>query len=394
MTATTGDGADLRSRAFAYHSVIADELMAYASNAQTFEVSYGDGAAGWAVYFAHMANAGLCEPAVAVRILNDATANVEYCKQMGLIDGILGIGYAASEVKDLLDLQDEDFRFDDDVVDLLSSAPRLLGCDLIAGITGAGAYALRFIEQPRANEIVDLCIEQLVETAVVARDGTSWDFAPTMKRMTDEVNYRKRLGAAHGNAGVVAFLAKALTLGARCNPTRELLQDSVAWLVAHQRAAEVVIPPVAPYGWCWGDLGIAAAFAWASRALGDSSLLEHAHQHVDRELRRPIHLTATPVDACICHGSAGVAQVYRRLGPLLGRRDIEDAVDRWISRTLAQRTEGGIGGYKFYQSDPQSGEGFWKSNPGLIAGSAGVGMVLLDYSIGLSPNWDAWLLLS
>jgi lantibiotic modifying enzyme len=189
------------------------------------------------------------------------------------------------------------------------------------------------------------------------------------------------LGVAHGAPGVVAVLAKAHAAGSR--RAGPLLQRAVDCLLAQRFSPpeagsvfpEFAAPDVSPrssqLAWCYGDVGIAGALSvagleWQSAAL---AVAEHA-------AARPV--ATSGVDAAhICHGSAGVAHIFNRMFQSSGRDSLRVAASEWLARLM-----------RTWQSDGPTGD------PGLLTGSAGVGLVLLAAATPVEPKWDRLLLLS
>ena len=99
------------------------------------------------------------------------------------------------------------------------------------------------------------------------------------------------------------------------------------------------------------------------------------------------------VDAGLCHGSAGVGQVFNRLYQATGEALFREAAVEWFQRTLAFRQpDQGIAGFVAMEG-PSPAEMREVSDPWLLAGAAGIGLALLGASTPVEPAWDRMLLL-
>jgi hypothetical protein len=100
------------------------------------------------------------------------------------------------------------------------------------------------------------------------------------------------------------------------------------------------------------------------------------------------------VDACLCHGAAGLGHLFNRLGQQTGDPLLQDAARRWFGRALAMRQPGeGIGGFRSW-GGVSAGRGDWQVEPGFLTGASGIGLALLAAVTDLEPAWDRVMLLS
>jgi hypothetical protein len=193
----------------------------------------------------------------------------------------------------------------------------------------------------------------------------------------------------------VAFLANAVRSGVA--EARPLLDGGLAWLLAQDTGdrAGHAFPSLLPVGmdpvparvaWCYGDPGVAAALAQAARALGDDALRARA-----RDVALGCGLRDEPgvVDSGICHGAAGLAHTFHRLGAALADDDVLALARHWALRTLDFRQPPEEGG-RFLTWIPL--EGAYQTWTTLLEGSCGVGLVLLSALTG-ETWWDGLLLL-
>ncbi|HKG93849.1 MAG TPA: lanthionine synthetase LanC family protein, partial [Gemmatimonadaceae bacterium] len=124
--------------------------------------------------------------------------------------------------------------------------------------------------------------------------------------------------------------------------------------------------------WCYGYPGVAAALLAAARAAGEPGWERAATELALRAARRPPDECGV-VDAGLCHGAAGLAQIYNRLWQATGDERLRRAATDWAHRAL-----------DFPVPD----------DPGLLVGAAGVALALLATVSDVEPEWDRVLLLS
>jgi len=204
------------------------------------------------------------------------------------------------------------------------------------------------------------------------------------------------LGLAHGIPGVIAFLGSVLDRGFVPDKVDPMLRGSVDWLMQQRRAFGPVdvldhtlqVRPNARQrlAWCYGEAGVATALLIAARALRDAALERHALTSARAAARMESGATGV-VDASLCHGSGGLAHIFRRLHRATNEPEFERAANAWIDRTLAFREPNtGLAGFQFYDATPE-GKLAWQVRPGVLMGVSGVGLALLG---ALDPSLSAW----
>jgi lantibiotic modifying enzyme len=282
--------------------------------------------------------------------------------------------------------------------------------DLISGLVGFGVYALERLPRPGGRECLEQVVARLGELAERRPDGVTWLTSTDLMmdrdlEMFPRGNYN--LGVAHGVPGVIPLLARVCAAGLDAGDlARELLDGAVAWTLARKlpEGAGSVFPYNVADGmtadagpkptrlaWCYGDLGIAASLLAAARAVGEESWEREALGIARRAAARRAESSGV-LDAGVCHGAAGAAHLFNRIHQATGDAACREAALYWLDRTLAFREPGqGVGGYRMWVM----GEGEeldWRSDPGFLTGSAGVGLVLLAATTPVEPQWDRLLL--
>jgi lantibiotic modifying enzyme len=374
--------------------------------------SLSRGQAGLALLYTWLARTGRTPQAdgVARQYLDQAIEGVStQAMKPSLYGGFTGVAWAAELVDHLLDPDagDRNEEVDDALLRLLSQPNRRpVPHDLVEGVTGLGVYALQRYPRPVAIECLRRVVERLHESARHDEHGFYWWTPPAEIHDEWRKEYpsgRVDLGVAHGVAGAIALLGGVCGAGIEQAAARPLLEGAVRWLLAHSMATEAgptfplwVAPGFRPYqarcAWCYGDPGIAAALLTAARGAGVPDWEQAAVALAYRAAERPESETGV-VNACFCHGAAGLAHLYNRIYQATGEEKLRQAAVYWLERTL-----------DFYRLARDNGgawvQGSWDQKPWtwtgieLVEGAAGVALVLLAATTSVEPLWDRMFLLS
>lgn len=389
----TGERADRAREAIdAIAAALRDPDAAIATDPGLGSPDVGRGAAGLAVLFAELGE-GDAALAWLDRALDGAA---EHQPNALLYPGTVGIGWALAYLEGGLVDPDPDDNDVDELVDIAVTR-NWPSADLIRGVTGAGVYLLeRGRDTARAAQ-------RLAEMATTTDKGTTWWVDPATCLPERAEAYPEGyydVGIAHGQAGTVAFLAHAVAAGDET--ARPLLEQAAEWLLAHRlpdgtgpgRYPSIVPHDDRPYfgsrlAWCYGDPGVAVALLAAGRALGDDRLLKEGYDlAVDAAGRRGEDGGVR--DAPLCHGSAGLVQIFRRLHEQTGDERVADAARHWFDVALAQRRAGEpVAGY----GSIRPGNDFeYEPLAGFLEGAAGVALALHSAVTGQDNGWDSLLL--
>lgn len=310
-------------------------------------------------------------------------------------DGFPGVIWAAERVIGEFDTTDVD-----DVLLTILSRPSWRGpYDLVGGLTGLGVYAL---DSPRRAAIASRIIQILESQAVLTDQGLSW-FTPA-----SFIHPRARptrpdgvfdLGLAHGIAGVLALLARAVLSGVERERSRKLLAEAVPSLLAQRLLAgsgshfpdQVIVGrPAMPsrLAWCYGDLAVAAALYTAGIACDEEQWVDIAEDVARDAATRPQEQSGV-VDAPLCHGAAGVAYLLLRFHMATGDPSFAEASRRWFRElTRMRETEAFLTLRTDDEGNPKR-----ETVDGLLEGKCGIALALLAATRSEPPRWDRLLLI-
>jgi lantibiotic biosynthesis protein len=377
--------------------------------------SLSRGQAGLALLYAWLARSARAPLAdvVARQYLDQAIDTVAtQAMKPALFGGFAGVAWAAELVDHLLepDAADRNEEVDDAVLQLLSQPNRWPAPhDLVEGVTGLGVYALQRYPRHGRMECLSRIVERLHESARQDEDGFYWRTPPSEIHEEWRREYptgRVDLGVAHGAAGAIGILGAICGGGVEQSVARPLLEGAVGWLLAHAIDSEAgptfplwVAPSFQPYqarcAWCYGDPGMAATLLVAARGLGDADWEREAVALACRAAERPESETGV-VNACFCHGAAGLAHLYNRIYQATGEEKLRQAAVHWVERTLDfyRRARGTGSDWVQGSWDPAQPTQWTWTGVELVEGAAGVALVLLAAATSLEPRWDRMFLVS
>ena len=271
--------------------------------------SLGHGSSGIALFYAYLSQIFKANPVFADeahRFITHACDALEIVPMAGgLYRGISGIAWTVQHFQGFLyDDESYDPETDPNVeIDriLLDHWSKPEKFDLWEGCVGLGVYALERYPHSNSKLLLELLVTQLEQLATQTDKGITWVTPPDpglsgAAKVGPGGSYV--LGVAHGIAGVISFLSRVHTLNILPETTNKLLFGAVSWLLAQQWENDTpllfpqfIMPPdnkpliTGTFGWCHGDLGLAAALISAACCTGESSwkakAIEAAHASIE-----------------------------------------------------------------------------------------------------------------
>ncbi|WP_284575197.1 lanthionine synthetase LanC family protein [Streptomyces sp. 2P-4] len=278
------------------------------------------------------------------------------------------------------------------IMEWVADFPEDRDVDLPLGLLGLGVYGLIHPDEG-LRERVTAEILRVIEKRVEHDEGifvrlTAWE--PRVRRSPHLVGQRD-LGVAHGNAGLVSYLASAAMSGLACAPhAARLLDLALNWFLGQRSDVEQTVFSQsvefrympARSAWCYGDPGIALALSVAARATDRADLRTVARETARSATDRPVSLTRVS-DACVCHGASGMAWFNHRSATEFGLVQARDGVAHWTRHIAEQREKGPLE----YNSLEQK-----RRDASFLEGDLGTSLVLLYLATGVRPLWEQRLL--
>ena len=142
--------------------------------------------------------------------------------------------------------------------------------------------------------------------------------------------------------------------------------------------------------WCYGDLEISIALFNAGLLTNEENWKKEAIKVLSFSTNRLNTIDNGVVDACFCHGTAGISQIYNRLYIMTKIQQFKNASEYWVNETLKySKFPDGLVGYKTAFGNSLFNE------YNLLEGIAGIGLSLLaSLDRARLSSWDSLFLLS
>lgn len=242
----------------------------------------------------------------------------------------------------------------------------------------------------------------LQQLAVTTADGIAW-LSKNPKTDIPEIN----LGLAHGIPSILLLLSQELIsdrrepISERSEPLSErsesitLLEKGVEFLLSTKldKSSNASLfahrmidgKPDQPgrLAWCYGDPGVGQALWQIGANCGRTDWQEEATGILRRAAKRTDARANRVYDACLCHGTAGLALLFYKMGMLTGHDELLDAAGHWMRATLDHGLNtGGSAGYLYLTTGNR-----YISNFSLLEGISGTGLAILSL---LEPDAMGW----
>jgi lantibiotic modifying enzyme len=326
-------------------------------------------------------------------------------------NGLAGIAWTLQHLVNIGIADAEDFN------ELLDSCDNVLatymdvelaenGYDFLHEGLGAVLYFIERMPHEKALHQLQKTVVYLEKAARLHESGTRWQDIFTTKEKGYEHKELYNLGLAHGTPAILTILGLLYERGIMPVITERLITGGIQWLTATRYATENESRALYPttvdsdnkpvnsngsrLGWCYGDLGIAHTLLHAGMKLGNDAYKAEACDVFEHILRHRNKENGSIADACFCHGSAGIAQMYRRAYISSGRGSLLEGAKRWTEETLRMNHwADGAAGFKYHT---HSGD---ENSFHLLDGIAGIGLSLIAaLDEETDPAWDRCFLLS
>lgn len=322
-----------------------------------------------------------------------------------LHEGLAGIGWLYEHLSREIFIEDDSNEVLQELDDYLVKVCKLINLsgnwDLLYGSLGIALYFLKRVDKKPlyANLLVEY-VRDLSSWAKKEGDGIKWYSATR-----DYNNIEPNISFAHGASSIIAFLSKLKNKGIQDSIIDDLLISSVNFVLSNEFIPGTYKSHFPAYsletkykiyhsrlGWCYGDLSIAIALWQAATALQDISLKNKSISIVESTFNRKTFMETFVADACLCHGSSGIALMYIRMFFETRKTVLLENAYYWIRESLEYMKNSEIDGFKFWSGREEK----FVINYNLLDGLTGVGLLFLSYLIldSKTQSWDECLLLS
>jgi len=271
--------------------------------------------------------------------------------------------------------------------------------DFMHGALGVGLY---FLKRKRYPEHIQELIDFLYDTAIKENSNQIFKWEYCIDPENDIIGYN--LSLSHGISSIIIFLTRVIKSGLSASEkVFEILNGAVNFLISQQRdnspkdfyfphyilkkKSDVV--SVSRLAWCYGDLEIGIALWQAGKTTGKIEWKEKGLEILLHATQRRSIVDNNVEDAGVCHGSSGIALIFRRMFCETKLDEFKEAILFWLNQTLKfSNFNDGLAGYKAAEI------GGWRCDYFLLTGISGIGLVLISFLINEQQEWDEILLLS
>lgn len=301
----------------------------------------------------------------------------------------LGVGLLTLQQDEVISGVDSALGSIDPVISLsLESFVEDNNIDFLHGLIGIGFYLLERSKSSKEYSVSNLrkIVDYLDRTKIT--DGAIVKWRYNAKKLSKPFN----ISLSHGVSSIVVFLCRLLKSGILSenynSAIKRMLEGSVHYILSNRVDVDSLgcwftstskecddYPHRSRLAWCYGDLGVATALLEAGDTLNESSIRDVAIQVLLYSARRRDIKANYVNDFCVCHGSVGIAQVFRSHGIALEHEELLDAADYWEKDTLSRVVKDGQGRNTLLYYDPENGG--YRESGGILDGAAGAGLYLL-----------------
>lgn len=320
-------------------------------------------------------------------------------EQVDLCNGLSGVAWLLEYFNQS---QGEDYEalmcepIDEMLVDYIQAKPWAGEIEFIYGLAGVGCYAARRGRHQQALGLYELIVSFYEQQAIEVEGGICWSQPKDSNfRLNKDTEHEFNLGLAHGVPGIISSLLQACEVQALRERATVLVTSSCDWLVAQ---ADKSIRNISYYGsfvgderntrlgWCYGDITIALTLVRVGKALNRQDYIDFAKtvalDCATRDVKK-----AMIRDAGLCHGSAGLAIIFKLLYQHFELPALHKACEHWLDYTLDLYRQDGLQGLNMFNGQSQT----YESSVSLLTGDAGVALCLLGLLDDGQTSKDSWL---
>ena len=246
---------------------------------------------------------------------------------------------------------------------------------------GALGIALHYKADP---DFINKTVNWLDENANRDDGFTKWKSV-----LNDKGKIGYNIALSHGMSSIVLVLCRLYGAGDRRKQIEELVSGTVGYILSQELDRTVYgccFPSQSTenggdihksrLGWCYGDLGVSVALWRAGVTFGRQDWKEKALDIMWFTATRLDPKDNGISDAGLCHGSSGVAMMFKYMYDETGEERFAKTAQYWADVTLGLAVhEDGPAGYKRYTLEFTPP---WEPSYTLLEGIAGIGLSLMS----------------
>ncbi len=337
--------------------------------------------------------------------INDGYSFPTFCT------GIAGLGWTLDhlEQEDFIDLDSDSLlsEFDEYLKKKMLSDFNNHNFDFLHGGIGYAFYFLNRYRNTTSTVLKEKYTKILFEFVNLLETSSEKDgenkikWKSVLNIETKEKGYN--LSLSHGISSIIGILTKLYEHDVFKTSTEHLLKGAINYVLSlenedekfcvfpNSKTLDGTISKKSRLAWCYGDLGVGIRLWFAGKVLSDEELKDKAISIFKHAAGRTKKEDSMVLDAAICHGSYGNAQIFNRMYKETGIIEFKNAASFWMNDGLAKGTfEDGFAGYKQWRGAEKQ----WGNEINLLEGIAGIGLVIIDHLSSFDTKWDECLMIS
>ncbi|MEI6349286.1 MAG: lanthionine synthetase C family protein [Bacteroidota bacterium] len=322
---------------------------------------------------------------------------------LSFCNGFSGIGWLLTYLKSQKVINSIDFDSEVNKVICeysIHSIKDLKLYDFMHSGLGPILHFVKLRKNKQTKTYINRIINELFEISHKDENGNIYWIDSMTKESNPDANYPDNFvsfGLAHGMPSILILLAKA-NLWLKEEKISKTIENCVEFILSHELINSKSIFPSNNFdklnsrlAWCYGDLGIGNMLYQLGAQFSNIKWTEKAIEIYTHAAQRRIPRDNSIIDAGICHGTAGVSLLFRRMYKNTKIELFKDTADFWLEETLKLGVlDNRLAGFKTYKGRDEG----WVIDYGLLEGVSGIGLVLLSALTNGDINWDECLLLS
>lgn len=219
----------------------------------------------------------------------------------------------------------------------------------------------------------------------------------------DENKYIVNLSLAHGISSIIIFLCRVYEKGICQNLCEELARKCVNYLISKKQNIldyghyfpNIIMdnqPKGGQLSWCYGEMGVGFALKKYAYVFKNTEIENLAFTIFSYNANKTTIDITRPLDAAICHGSAGLMMMFNRLYLDYNNEIFRNAAKYWYQYTIDfAKFEDGVAGYMAYNGNSKK---FDNKIYGLLDGVMGIDLALKTFEHNANQDWDSLFLIS
>ena len=255
--------------------------------------------------------------------------------------------------------------------------------DFLHGSIGIGLYFIK--KEILKKEIFDALSKQikfLYNSAIKYNDETfQWKFNQERNDNLVEFNF----GMAHGMASIISFLCLVYEKNIEKELCAEMINGAIKRILICKQLTnstyfstgflsnEELLMSNNRLAWCYGNLGTALSLYQAGDIINNELWKNEAINAFKVASKRRDLKEAGIDDACVCHGTAGIALIYKIIYNKTQILEFKETSEFWLNETLKMKVEIDI--FKYWSNIDEK----HVHSINILEGLSGIGLTFLTF---------------